>query len=198
VKRRPLLTTVVAGLAGLAALIAFPAAATAGSTTTTFSLTGGALSIGVPASTVNLGSAATGASTLSGQLGNVTVTDDRGVLLGTWASQVSASNFTTGGGTSSETISVGNVSYWSGPATAVTGTATFTPGQATSASEIALGTSGQTAFSASAVVGNNSASWNPHIGSVDPGGRRRGNLHGHRHPHRFVAVRNAGVPDRQN
>jgi hypothetical protein len=141
--------------------MAFPAAATAGSTTTTFSLTGGALSISVPASPVSLGSAATGATTLSGQLGNVTVTDNRGVLLGSWTSQVSASNFTTGGGSAPETIPVGNVDYWSGLATSVTGTMTPVPGQLTVANEIALSTSASTAFSATGVIGNNSASWNP-------------------------------------
>jgi hypothetical protein len=74
--------------------LALPAAAD--TTTTTFTLSGGALSISVPASK-NLGSAATGASSLSSQLGTVTVTDDRGALAGCWTATVASTDFTTGG-----------------------------------------------------------------------------------------------------
>ena len=159
-KHRPHWGALAAIVAGIG-LGLFPAVAHAGTTTTTFTLTGGTLSISVPGSPVNLGSAATGAGTITGQLGNVTVTDNRGVLLGSWTAQVSASNFTTGGGTANETVGVGNVSYWSGAATSTSGTGTFTPGQATAGAAIALSTSGQTAFSGSSLVGNNAATWNP-------------------------------------
>jgi hypothetical protein len=148
-----------AGIIVLAvAAMALPAHA---STTTTFTLTGGALSISEPASKV-LGSGNTGDSAIGAQLGTVTVTDNRGSTLGSWTASVVSSDFTTGGATSNETIGKANVFYWSGAATASSGTAVRTPGQLLVANEVAVGTS-QTAFSATAVVGNNTASWNPTI-----------------------------------
>jgi hypothetical protein len=147
-------------LCATALALAMPALpATADTTTTTFTLTGGALSISVPASK-DLGSAATGASTLSSQLGTVTVTDDRGALLGSWTATVSSTDFTTGAATSNETIAKSSVTYWSGPATSTSGTAVRVPGQATSANAQDLSTS-RTAFSATGVVGNNATAWNP-------------------------------------
>lgn len=149
----------VAGVAGLAA----PAqAATTGDTTTTFTLTGGALAITAPASKA-LGSVSTGSSsTASAQLGTVSVTDGRGALLGSWTTSVSSTDYTTGGATSNETIAKANADYWSGAATSTTGTGTFTPGQLLAANKVALSTS-KTAFSASVVVGNNTAAWNPTV-----------------------------------
>src|SRR5438046_603718 len=80
------------------------------------------------AADTNLGSAGPGASVTS-QLGAVTVTDDRAALNATWTATVSATSFTTGGATATETIANSALSYWSGPATATTGTGTATPGQ---------------------------------------------------------------------
>jgi hypothetical protein len=152
------------GSAALTASAAFlsPAhAATSGDTTTTFTLTAGALSITTPAS-ASLGSAATGSATTSAQLGAVQVSDARGALLGTWTGSVSSTDFTTGGATANETIAKASVDYWSGAATASSGTGVFTPGQLTALLKVTLGAS-RTAFSASAVVGNNSATWNPTV-----------------------------------
>lgn len=144
--------------AGLALLTAVPA--DAATTTVTFTLTGGALTITAPA-TANLGSAAVGTATLSGSLGAVTVTDARGALLGTWTASVISTDFTTGGGTPNETVPATAVNYASLVAT-TTGTATFTPGQATLAAAAPLNTTTPlTAYSASAIIGNNTASWNP-------------------------------------
>ena len=117
--------------------------------------------ISAPASS-GLGTGSTGAGTLSAQLGTVTVTDTRGVLVGTWTASVSSTDFTTGGATANETVAMGQVTYWSGAATASSGTAVFLPGQATSVNAQALSVS-RTAFSASVIVGNNSASWNPTV-----------------------------------
>jgi hypothetical protein len=151
---------VVAGVLLLAAGTAGPAAAaTSGATTTTFVVSGGALSITVPSSTVALGSGAPG-GTITAQLGAVQVTDQRALLVAAWTGSVTATSFTTGGGTTAETVANSSVSYWSGAATATTGTATFTPGQATSANAQTLASS-RTAFAASAGVGNNTATWNP-------------------------------------
>ena len=154
--------TLRAGLTALAAatllLVALPGvagAATTGTTTTTFTLTGGAMSITVPPTTVNLGSSA--ASSLTGQLGIVTVNDDRGLLNGGWtADTVSSSHFTTGGQTTAETVAA----YWSGAATATSGVGTLLGSQLTSGLAVVVNAA-QTAFTGGSLVGNNSASWNP-------------------------------------
>ncbi len=146
--------TVVFGLA-----MALPAnAATSGTTTTTFNLNGGPLSISVPAS-VSLGTGAPG-SQLTGPLGATTVSDLRGALVGSWTASVTSSSFSTGGGTAAETISNTNVSYASGMATSATGIGVMTPGQVSTAVAQALSSS-QTAYAATATVGNTSAVWNP-------------------------------------
>jgi len=152
-----------AGLAASGIAAATPAgAATTGTTTTTFTLTAGALAITTPAS-VALGSVATGtATTASVALGNVSTSDARGTLLGTWTTTVSSSDFTTGAATTNETVTKANAFYWSGAATATTGTGTFLPGQLLVANKVSLSSS-QTAFSASALVGNNTATWDPTV-----------------------------------
>jgi hypothetical protein len=142
-------------------VLAFALPARAADTTTTFSLAAGSLSISAPASR-DLGSGSTGGGIVSAQLGTVTVTDNRGALAGTWTASVSSTDFTTGGATANETIGKGQVTYWSGTATASSGVAVFTPGQAIAANAQALSVS-RTAFSATAIVGNNSASWNPTV-----------------------------------
>lgn len=148
----------VAGFGGLATTAH---AAVTGDTTTTFTLTGGALAITVPASKA-LGTAATGAGPVSAQLGTVSVTDARGSLLGSWTTSVVSTDFTTGGATSNETIVKASADYWSGAATSTTGVGTFTPGQLLAANKVSLSTS-RTAFSATVVVGNNTAAWNPTV-----------------------------------
>jgi hypothetical protein len=148
-------------LGSVLTLLAVALPARAADTTTTFSLAGGALSISAPASR-DLGSGPTGGGNLSAQLGTVTVTDSRGALVGTWTASVSSTDFTTGGATANETIAKGQVTYWSGAATATSGTAVFAPGQALAANAQALSVS-RTAFSATAIIGNNSASWDPTV-----------------------------------
>jgi hypothetical protein len=142
-------------------VLAFALPARAADTTTTFSLAAGSLSISAPASR-DLGSGSTGGGTVSAQLGTVTVTDNRGALVGTWTASVSSTDFTTGGASANETIAKGQVTYWSGTATASSGVAVFAPGQAIAANAQALSVS-RTAFSATAIVGNNAASWNPTV-----------------------------------
>ena len=139
---------------------------TTGTTTTSFEIYGGELSITTAAS-ADLGTATPG-TTLSGQLGAVTVTDDRAALEAAWTATASTTDFTTGAATANETVTKSNVSYWSGPATATTGTGTFTPGQATSGSKVAL-SAPATAFSLTGGVGSNSAAWNPTLVVAMPG-----------------------------
>jgi alpha-tubulin suppressor-like RCC1 family protein len=112
----------------------------------------GVLSITV-AATATLPNVAPG-NTTSAQLGTVTVSDDRGV--GSWTATVSATTFTSG----ANSIALTQVSYWSGPATATSGTGTFTPGQPAAANAVVLTTS-RTAFSLTGGSAVNSASWNP-------------------------------------
>jgi hypothetical protein len=166
----------IAFLATLLGAIALALPVSAAGTSTTFTLAGGSLSVSVPTSK-DLGSVATGTASISGQLGTVTVTDNRGVLLGSWSASVSSTDFTTGGATSNETIDKGKGAYWSGNATATSGTATFVPGQLTSGNAQDLSVS-RTAFSASAIVGNNSASWNPTVTITIPSGAVAGTYTG--------------------
>jgi hypothetical protein len=135
-------------------------AATTGTTTATFSLNGGALSITVPSTTVNLGAASVSAGSIAAHLGTVTVNDGRGLLNGSWTSTVSSSRFTTVGHTAAETIDATSVSYWSGAATATSGVGTLLGGELTPGAAVLIDAA-QTAFTGGSLIGNNSASWNP-------------------------------------
>ncbi|MGW7329173.1 hypothetical protein ACWGIU_11410 [Streptomyces sp. NPDC054840] len=112
--------------------------------------------ITAPAS-ANIGSAAPG-STTTVQLGQVKVTSS-GTLR--WAATVSATNFTTGGGSPGQTIAPGNLSYWSGPVVSKTGPGTFSPGQPTAANQVTLNVA-RTAFTYStALTTSSSVIWQP-------------------------------------
>lgn len=141
-------------------MVALSAPADAGQGVT-FTLTGGLLQVSDPADK-SLGSVATGTATVSNTLGNTTVTDNRGSLLGTWTASVSSTDFTTGAASADETILKADVDYYSGVATASTGTAVRVPGQAAAVAAQDLSAS-RTAFSATGVVGNNSTTWVPTV-----------------------------------
>ncbi|WP_433434989.1 hypothetical protein [Nonomuraea sp. CA-141351] len=162
----------VAGAAGLVAAMGVTAPlqadtcaqSTTCSTTVTFTVTAeDGLTITVPGPTpaVNIGDAAPGGQ-ISGQLGSVTVTDQRAALDATWVASVIAATggFKTGTSTAPETIANSDVYYWSGPFTANTGNAPCTPGQADAAAAQSLDTS-RTAFSKTSGSGDNSCTWNP-------------------------------------
>lgn len=145
---------VVAGLSASPAL--------ADGTDTTFEVLSGTLDITVPAS-ANMGTGAPG-SAVAGSLGTVTVIDDRASADGSWEATVTSTTFTTGTGTASETVLASEIEYWSGPATATTGSGTFTPGQTQEADAAALDTTTPlTAFTHVGGTGNNTASWAPGI-----------------------------------
>lgn len=144
--------------AGSLVLLAAPADAAQG---VTFTLTAGSLTVSDPADT-SLGSVATGTATVSSTLGDTSVTDNRGALLGTWTASVSSTDFTTGTATADETIGKALVSYASGASTASSGTAVRVPGQATTLLAQDMSVS-RTAFSATGVVGNNSTTWVPTV-----------------------------------
>lgn len=156
-RKRFALLLSVASAASMVALAA-PADAAQG---VTFTLTAGSLTVSDP-SDKSLGSVATGTASISSTLGDTSVTDNRGALLGTWTSTVSSTDFVTGGGTADETIGKANVSYYSGLPTASTGTAVRLPGQATLLNAQDMSVS-RTAFSATGVVGNNSTTWVPTV-----------------------------------
>jgi hypothetical protein len=98
---RPRAVRLLAVTAVVVAVLAFPAHAD--DTATTFTLSGDPLAVSVPAS-ASLGTAATGAASLTAQLGAVTVSDTRGALGEDWTATVSATDFATGGASADETI----------------------------------------------------------------------------------------------
>ena len=93
--------------------------------TSTVDVIVGALSITVPAG-ADLGTADPGGATNAG-LGTVEVTDNRASSGATWTATVSATNFTTGAGTTAETIPAADATYFINALATTTGTATFTP-----------------------------------------------------------------------
>jgi hypothetical protein len=151
-KKFLLVTAVVTAVA-----VATPAAAQpSGDTIVTFTV-----------ATSNLGSAFP-SQRLTGQMGNITVSDQRAALTATWVAQVVSTAFTTGGGSAEEIIQPNVVDYWSGPAVSTTGTGTFVPGQLTSAQAVSLNLP-RTAFSKTSGSGDNSATWNPTLEIGIPG-----------------------------
>ena len=152
---------VTAAVAALSLGLAAPAFAdTTGGTDASFALIGGPLSITVPTA-ATLSTQATGATSLiTGSLGSVAVTDDRGLLAAAWTASATSTAFTTGAAGLAETIANTAVTYTPGATTAPTG-GTFTAGPG-----VAMGAS-QTAYS-EAGAGNNSASWNPTISVAVP------------------------------
>ena len=109
-------------------------------------------------SSATLPAAAPG-TTASAQLGTVTVTDNRALGSASWTATVTGTAFSTGSA-APQTIPLTQVTYWSGPATAISGSGTFTPGQPAAANAVTL-TASRVAFSLAGGSGVNSASWNP-------------------------------------
>jgi hypothetical protein len=123
-------------------------------TTVTFAVTSGLLTLTGPGS-ANLGTGLPG-TTITGKLGQVTVTDNRALLAASWTVTASSTDFTTGGGTGNEIIPVADTDYDPG---LVTHTGTITVTEA----PITLSAAPQTVVAGTAGVGNNTATWNPSI-----------------------------------
>jgi hypothetical protein len=141
----------------MAAATSFPqnvSAQESGDTDVTFAILGGGLSINVPAS-ADLGTVESAATVVDGQLGVVTVTDNRGSINAAWTTSVSSTNFTTDVGGTNEVVASGAVTYSSGPAVSTTGTGTFVgqPGDPLDVERVAAEWNGG--------IGNNQAAWNP-------------------------------------
>jgi hypothetical protein len=125
-------------------------------------LPAGSLSISVPASVTLSTGTPINATSLSATMGNVTVTDSRASVLNGWTATVASSDFTTGQGSVHEKIPRSSLSYWSGAATATSGSGVFVPGQSTAL--LAAPLSGTvTAFSVTGVIAGTSATWRPTI-----------------------------------
>lgn len=159
---KPLLTAASA----TALMVVFVMPASADDTTTTFTLTGGELTLSVGAAAA-LTDEASGvdANTITGTLGTVTVDDARGGIAG-WVTSAASSTFT-GTGLS---VSTG-VSYTNGTVTE-TGTNTVAAVTAESiTTEAAVAT-------ATEVSGNNTASWDPTLDVSMPAGALAGDYTG--------------------
>ncbi len=146
-------------LAGTLVMFAVATAQSAGAaTTTTFTLTAGALSISAPVGSVSLGSqpVSNSSSTITGSLGVVTVSDLRGGTT-TWTASVISTAFTPLAGPADP---ASNVSYATGPVTvSATIVATpFSPPDLTGPSPVVSGAS----------TGTSVASWNPSISVLVP------------------------------
>lgn len=127
----------------------------------TASPAGAAVAITAPSSK-NLGSVATGTSTLSAQLGSVVVTAS-GLVAPSFVASVSGTVFTTGAGGANQIIAKTSILYWSGPATATVGLlGNATPGQASAANAVNLSIQ-RTAMSGTGLLLSISTTWNPTI-----------------------------------
>lgn len=140
---------VALGAAALVAGTSVPASAAAGDTVTTFSLAGGSLSVSVQP-TAALANGNSGSTSISGQLGAVQVTDNRG---GTtpWSAAATSTKFTTGTGNPEST----GVTYNAGT---ITTTGIVVMPLATNRSLNATPTQ---VVGPTVITGNNTASWNP-------------------------------------
>ncbi len=158
-----LLLATATGVLGLG----FAAPASAGPTTATLTITGGALAITVPTSPVSLGTRANtvGGGTVSGVLGVVQVSDGRSAAAGSgWVASVISTAFTPPSGPA---IAASAVGYAAGPITKV-GTAVYTANDPPNLTGVSP------AVTATGITGDNSATWSPTISVLVPGGMAAG------------------------
>jgi len=157
---RLLVTSAAVGVLAFATIGPASAALT-GPSTATFEVTAGSLAITVPAS-ANLGTKPNTvlAGTVSGPLGQVQVNDARSGTAGWVASVISTSFVPTPAGTA---LAASAVSYTVGSVNQV-GTAVYTPANRPDLTAVGP------VLTATAVTGDNSATWNPTITVAVPGG----------------------------
>ena len=158
---------VIAAALGVVSLgCALPASADGG-TAASVTITGGALSITVPANAGSLGSErnAVGGETITGALGQVQVNDARSAAAGSgWVATVISSAFTPPAGPA---IAASAVSYAAGSIAKV-GTATYVDNRPSNLTGVG------SAVTASGITGDNSATWNPTVTVAVPGGMAAG------------------------
>jgi predicted component of type VI protein secretion system len=146
---RPVVAAVVVA-AGVVGVSAPHASANDPSTTVTFAVTSGALTLSVPVS-ANLGSGAPGTA-ISASIGPMTVTDDRALLSASWTVTVAETDFANGG----QVIPATDATYTPGTIT-TTGVITVTT------TNLTLANTAQAAVTGTAGVGDNTASWDPSV-----------------------------------
>ena len=147
--------------------LGFAVPASAAPTTATLTITGGALAITVPTTSVSLGTRqnTVGGGTISGVLGVVQVSDGRSAAAGSgWVASVISSAFTPPAGPA---IAASAVSYTAGTITKV-GTAVYIANDPPDLTGVSP------AVTASAITGDNSATWSPTITVLIPGGMAAG------------------------
>lgn len=176
--RKALLVGTVALAAAGFALTGSPAQATS----VTFSLTGGSLAVTEPSAAAALTGGGIGSiagTALTGALGSTTVNDTRGGITG-WTSTIAQTTaLSNGTGPGTTTIPVGNTKAWVSGAIVPTGTAVVTSGTYVSqATGLALSGTAQNFVTATAVVGVNSATFNPQIAVTVPSDATVGNYSG--------------------
>jgi hypothetical protein len=148
-------------MVGIFATLAAAIAVSAGAgTPVTFTLTAGALSISAPTSGVSLGSqvVSASASTVSGQLGVITVTDQRGGATA-WVASVIVTAFTPTTGPAVTAIPATSVSYSTG---------TVTQAGVTTAQPVTTDLTGVSPVVNGTSTGLSTASWNPTISVLVP------------------------------
>lgn len=163
-KIRKLLAGALTGLALAGGAVAMPHAS---ATAAYFSITGTGLAVSDPnpIGGANLGDVATGSLSLTGSLGNVTVTDGRAapLALATWTATVTASDFVRDGAAStpaaSEKVATTNIAYTGGTPSVQSG-GVFTGGVVAS---MAAPASARIAGAFVGIGGNSSATWNPSL-----------------------------------
>jgi hypothetical protein len=156
-------------IAAMAGLVSFAAIqpASADITAATITVQGGSLSISAPTDAGNLGTRANSVDggTISGPLGQVQVNDARSAAAGSgWVATAISSAFTPPAGPA---IAASAVSYSNGAITKV-GTATYT------ANDPPALTGVTPVLTATGITGDNSATWNPTITVLVPGGMAAG------------------------
>lgn len=157
----------VVSIAVAALTLGITGAAEAATTQATVTVTGGALSITVPANAGNIGTVANTVlgSTISGALGQVQVNDARAAPAGSgWVATVISTAFTPSAG---PTIGAADVGYTAGPITQV-GTAADTADNPPDLTGVVA------AVTATGITGDNSATWDPTINVTVPGGMAAG------------------------
>jgi hypothetical protein len=163
---KPTRALLVLGVTGML-VFGLAGAASAAETSATVTVTGGALSMTVPVTAGNLGTRenTVGGGTISGQLGEVQVSDARAAAAGSgWVATVISTAFTPPSG---PTIGAAAVGYTAGTITKV-GTATFTANNPTNLTGVVA------AVTATGITGDNSATWDPTINVFVAGGMAAG------------------------
>lgn len=144
---------------GVSAVALLPTAAMADDTATTFSLTGGSLTLAVQG-TATLTNATTGTTAITGNLGAVSVTDERGGTAN-WVASGASTAFTGAlvGGSSSTAV------RYTGGTVTETGTITVADGAETALTGVAA-----SVVAPSSLSGNNTAAWSPTLDVTMPAG----------------------------